>query len=132
MSTISGKSMANGYTKAVGKGKTVSIGEDRGIKYIREADSTWMVIEFKPHLNLISDRLEKISLGAVSGAYSIVASEEDERLSDFGRKDDRFFMVPVQSILSGGLRFPLKDFFTGVLRELGIALTSLLLKAGGS
>lgn len=61
MST-SGKSMAGGKAKVAGKGEAVKIGEgtgkgDRSIKYIREADGRWMADEFKPHLNLINDRL---------------------------------------------------------------------------
>lgn len=77
--------------------------------------------EFKPHLTLISDRLERVQPEAVSGAYSLEASLDDERLSDFAMKNDRFFMVLAQSILSDGLRFPLKVFFAGVLRKLRVA-----------
>lgn len=57
----------------------------------------------------------------MGGAFSIESPAEDERLSDFGKEENRFFMVPAQSILFGGLRFPMMDFFAGVLRELGIA-----------
>lgn len=125
MST-SGKSMEYGKSKAAGKGTVVAVRdaigeEDRSNKYIREADGSWMADEFIPHLNLIEDRLKRVPVGAVGGAYSIEAPKEDYRLSHFGKKEDRFFMVPAQSILSDGLRFPLPDFFAGVLRELGIA-----------
>lgn len=91
--------MAGGKGKVAGKGLAVAMGEgagekDRSIKYIHEADGSWMADEFQPHLTLINDRLEKIPLGAVSGVYSLQAPAEDGRLNDFGRKDNRFFMVP--------------------------------------
>lgn len=49
MSTTSSKSMAGGKSKVVDKGTTVAIEdgagrEDQSIKYIHEANGTWMVM----------------------------------------------------------------------------------------
>lgn len=61
----------------------------------------------------------------MSEPFSITLPAKNERLSGFGKKDDRFLMVTAQSIISGGLRFLLKNFFVGELRELGIAPSQL-------
>lgn len=81
-----------------------------------------MADAFKPILTLISDRLEKILPEALSGPLSLTLSAKNERLSNYGRKDNGFLMVPAQSIIFGGLRFSLKDFFVYILHELGLAI----------
>lgn len=58
---------------------------------------------------------------AIRVSFRLSILGEDERISDIDTKKDRFFMVSCHSLITGGLRFLINDFFVDVLREIGVA-----------
>lgn len=113
--------MAYSSDKAKSQANKAIDEEIKFIKNIKKVNSSWVTDNFKPNLELIEDKLSKVPQREVGRPFRLSMPSDDQKLSDIGTKEDRFFIVSAQSIILDGLRFSLKDFFVEVLQELGIA-----------
>lgn len=88
----------------------------------------WFTDKIKLNLSLISKRLTEVPEGGM-GDDLVFSIPSELSTQDVDKKGNNFFMIPSQSVLHGGLRFPLKKFFRNVLAELGVALGQLFATA---
>lgn len=81
----------------------------------------------KPNPSLILKSITEVPEWGMGDDWAFSILSESDSLSTKGidKKGNKFYMIPAQSILHSGLRFPLNTFFRNVLAEFGIASCQL-------